>query len=82
MFFYILIKKDLKHKENGRYYLLSLFVVALVFIYSYSGLIGVFLALMDKLLISVVTITFMMVYVVSNLIGFVEEVHHKYGKKS
>jgi len=71
--FYFLIRKDLKDKENHKYYLFSLFLTAIILIFSSSGLIKYFLILTDKLLLSTAIVSLILVYLFANLISFVYE---------
>ena len=77
---YFLITKDLKDSDNHKYYIWSLFLTALFFIFSTTGLISSFLALTEKLLISMVAVGVLLVYLFSQLTGFVYE-YSKHAKK-
>ena len=70
---YFLITKDLKDDDNHKYYIWSLFLTALIFIFSATGLISSFLALTEKLLISIVSVAALLVYGFAHLIGFLYE---------
>lgn len=70
---YFLITKDLKDEDNHKYYLASLFLTALFFIFSTTGLISSFLALTEKLLISMVSVAGLLIYLFAQLAGFVYE---------
>jgi len=70
---YFLISKNLKDKENHKYYLVSLFLTAIFFIFSSTGLIKDFFILTEKLLLSTAIVVVIAVYVFANLIAFIYE---------
>tara|TARA_Y100000310_G_scaffold322476_1_gene381561 strand:- start:169 stop:525 length:357 start_codon:yes stop_codon:yes gene_type:complete len=70
---YFLITKDIKDEDHHKYYLTSLFLTALFFIFSTTTLISSFLALTEKLLISIVSVAGLFVYLFAQLTGFVYE---------
>ena len=64
----ILINKDVKKKEMHRYYLISLVLTAIVFIFSDYGVFYTLLRILEKnLFLSVITITFLLVYAFANM---------------
>ena len=59
---YFLIRKNLKDKDNHKYYIVSLFLTALFFIFSYTTLIHDFIILTKQILLSLVTYIVGLVY--------------------
>ncbi|MBU90290.1 hypothetical protein CMO94_02010 [Candidatus Woesearchaeota archaeon] len=70
---YFLIKKDLKDKDNHKYYLISLFLTAIFFILSTFGFVKDFLMLTEKMLLSVVIVSVIVLYIFAHVIAFVYE---------
>jgi len=68
-----LIRKDLKDKDNHKYYIASLLFTALLFISSSSGLVEDFLILTENLLLSIAIISVIAAYVFANLIAYIYE---------
>ena len=63
---YFLVTRDLKDEDNHKYYIYSLFLTALFFIFSTSGF-GVYvLGLAEKLLFSLATIAGLLIYLFAN----------------
>ena len=74
---YFLISRDLKDKDNHKYYLVSLFLTAIVLIFSNTGLIKNLLILTENLLLSTAIVSVIMVYIFANIIAFIYEyLHH------
>ena len=71
--FFFLIRRDLKQKDNHKYYLASLFLTALFFIFSSTGLINDFLVLTEKMLLSIAIVSVIATYVFANSIAFLYE---------
>jgi len=64
----ILINKDVKKKEMHKYYLISLVLTAFVFIFSDYGIFYTLLRILEKnLFLSVITITFLLIYAFANI---------------
>jgi hypothetical protein len=64
----ILINRDLKKKEMQRYYLISLLLTAIVFIFSDYGIFyTLFRILEKKLFLSLITIAFLLIYAFANI---------------
>lgn len=64
----ILINKDVKRKEMHRYYLISLVLTAFAFILSDYGIFYTLLRILEKnLFLSVITISFLLIYAFANL---------------
>jgi len=64
----ILINKDVKKKEMHRYYLISLMLTAFIFIFSDYGIFYTLLRILEKnLFLSVITITFLLLYAFANI---------------
>ncbi len=78
---YFLISKDLKDKDNHKYYLLSLFLTALFFIFSNTGLINNLLIFTQKILLSPATVAVIVLYIFAYLTGFVYESYHNLKEK-
>jgi len=70
---YFLISNNLKDKDNHKYYLASLFLTAIFFIFSGTGLVKDFFFLTEKLLLSTAIVSVIAVYVFANLIAFIYE---------
>ena len=70
---YFLIKRDLKDEDNHKYYITSLLITALFFIFSATMPIESFLKLTQKLLLSVVSVSALMTYLFAQLTGLVYE---------
>ena len=70
---YFLIRRNLKDKDNHNYYIASLFLTALFFIFSYTNLIHDFLILTKQILLSLVTVASLLVYLFAHLVGLVYE---------
>ena len=66
---FFLIKKDLKDEDNHKYYITSLLITALFFIFSSTMPIESFLKLTQKLLLSVVSVAALMAYLFAQLTG-------------
>ena len=78
---YFLIIRDLKDKDNHKYYLVALFLTELFFILSSTGIINNILILTDNLLLSTVIVPVIAVYVFANIIAFIYESYHYLKKK-
>ena len=70
---YFLIRKDLKSKDNHKYYLFSLLLTAIFFILSNTEFVKNILILTQKLLLSAAIIPLIGVYIFAHLIAFVYE---------
>ena len=70
---FFLIKKDLKDKDGHKYYLVSLFLTAMLFIFSGTGLIRTFLLLTEKLFLSTATVSALAAYMFANLTALIYE---------
>jgi len=70
---FFLIRKDLKDNDGHKYYLISLFLTAMLFIFSSTGLIKNFLVLTEKLLLSTAIVSVIAVYVFANLTALIYE---------
>lgn len=78
---FFLIRKGLKDKNNHKYYLASLLLTAIVFIFNSTSLINNFLILTEKMLLSVAIVSVIIAYVFAHLIAFVyESYYHLKGK--
>ena len=73
---YFLISKDLKDRTNHKYYLFSLLLTAIFFIFSATGFIKNFLILTEKMLLSTPIVAVIVVYVFAHLIAFIHELYH------
>ena len=73
---YFLIRKDLKDRTNHKYYIFSLLLTAIFFIFSASGLIKDFLVLTEKMLLSTPIIAVILIYVFAHLIAYIHELYH------
>jgi formate hydrogenlyase subunit 3/multisubunit Na+/H+ antiporter MnhD subunit len=71
---FFLISKDLKDKDNHKYYLASLLLTAILFIFSATTL--NLLVLTEKMLLSPAIVAVIGVYVFANLIAFIYESFH------
>ena len=78
--FFLLIRNNLKEEDNHKYYVFSLLITAIFLIFSSSGVIGSFLALTEKLLISIASITVILVYLFAHLIALIYE-YSKHAKE-
>ena len=67
-----LIKKDLK-KGNGKYYIASMFLTALCFIFSASGIGKELLLISERLMLSYVTLALALIYILGNAVAFLYE---------
>ena len=70
---YFLVMKDLKDKDNHKYYIASLFLTALFFIFSTTGFTTAIVKWFNTLLISEATLAAFLAYAFANIIGFVYE---------
>ncbi len=61
------IKKNLSDKDNHKYYLVSILLTALFFIYSGSGFAKSILELGERLLISNITLAVILVYLFAHI---------------
>ncbi|MBW2977004.1 hypothetical protein KY347_06170 [Candidatus Woesearchaeota archaeon] len=71
-----LIIKDLKDKDNHKYYLISLLLTAIFLISSNTALIKSLLALADKILLSIAIVSVIAVYLFAHLAALVYESYH------
>ena len=78
---YFLIRKDLKDKDNHKYYLFSLLFTAIFFILSNTEFIKNILILTQKLLLSAAIIPVIGVYIFAQVIALVHESYHYLKKK-
>jgi|TARA_Y100000310_G_scaffold91835_1_gene89306 hypothetical protein len=78
---YFLISKDLKDRANHKYYLISLFLTAIFFIFSGTGFVKNFLFLTEKMLLSIAIVSVIILYILVHLISFVYEAHHHLKEK-
>ena len=62
------IRRNLSDKENHKYYLLALLLTALFFVHSGSGIPKYVLELGEKILISKITITVVLVYLFAHVV--------------
>src|SRR3989338_9857791 len=69
---YYLIKQDLKG-GNGKYYIASMFLTALCFIFSASGIGKELLLISERLMISYVTLALALTYIMANAIALLYE---------
>ena len=69
---YYLIKKDLKG-GNGKYYIASMFLTALCFIFSASGIGKELLLISERLMLSYVTLALALIYILANAIALLYE---------
>ena len=66
---YFLVTRDLKDEDNHKYYIYSLFLTALFFIFSTSGFGTYVLGLTEKLLFSLATVAGLLIYLFANAIA-------------
>ena len=78
---YFLIRKDLKDKDNHKYYLFSLLLTAIFFILSNTEFVKNILILTQKLLLSAAIIPVIGVYVFAHVIALVHESYHYLKRK-
>ena len=78
---FFLIRKDLRDRDNHKYYIASLFLTALFFIFSRAELLNNFLVLTEKIFLSIITAVVVIVYLFAHLIGFVHESYYYLKKK-
>ena len=78
---YFLISKDLKDKENHKYYLASLLLTAIFFILSTTPFINNILILAEKMLLSLPIVAVILVYLFANLIAFSHKYYHQLKKR-
>ncbi len=78
---YFLITKDLKSKDNHKYYLASLLLTTIFFISSTTGFAKNFLALADRIMLSALTVSVIAVYVFAHLTSFIYGYYHHLKKK-
>lgn len=71
--FWILIGRNLKDKDNHKYYLVSILLTAILFMYSVTGAVSSTLTVIQKLGISLLTGTMILVYVFAICIAFLYE---------
>jgi hypothetical protein len=76
-----LILKDLKDKGHHKYYVTSLFITALMFIFSGTGFISNLLILTEKLLLSSAIVAVIAVYFFANIISYTYEFYDHLKKK-
>ena len=70
---YFLVKKDLKDEDNHKYYIASLLLTALFFIFSASGFGEYVLQLAEKALLSIVSVAGLLVYLFAHLAALIYE---------
>ena len=70
---YFLITRDLKDADNHNYYIASLFLTALFFIFSSSGIIQSILHLAETLLLSLATVAASLIYLLANAAALIYE---------
>ena len=70
---YFLITKDLKDKDNHKYYLISLLLTAIFFVLSNAEFVKNILILTQKLLLSAVIVSVIVLYLFAHLFAFVYE---------
>ncbi len=78
---YFLITKDLKGRDNRKYYLASLLLTAIFFISSSTGIVNHFLALTERMMLSALTVSVIAVYVFACLTAFIYEYYSHLKKK-
>ena len=66
---YFLVARNLKDTDNHKYYIISLFLTALFFIFSNSGFIQYILHLTETLLLSLAVIAAFLIYIFANAIA-------------
>ncbi|MBI2651463.1 hypothetical protein HYX01_03260 [Candidatus Woesearchaeota archaeon] len=74
-----LISNDIKH-HNSAAYLASLFLTAAFFIFSYTPQISYLLELAERMLLSAVSLTLLLIYLFANIVVMLIEFYHKYIK--
>jgi len=79
---YFLITRDVKDPDNHKYYIISLFLTALFFIFSYTALIKSILSLSERLLISLAAVAGLLVYIFSQLMSLVIELYRHIKRKN
>jgi len=79
---YFLIRKDLKDKDNHKYYLFSLLLTAIFFILSSTGFVKSFLILTERMLLSTIIVAVIALYVFAHLFAFVYEYYHHWKEKA
>lgn len=70
---YFLIKKDLKDRDNHKYYLVSLLLTAMFFISSTAGFVNSLLVTAQRMLLSIVTVAIIGVYAFAHLMAFIHQ---------
>lgn len=70
---FFLVRKDLKDQDSHKYYIISLFLTAMLFIFSGTGLIKNFLVLTEKLLLSTAIVSAIAAYMLANLAALIHE---------
>lgn len=80
---FFLIKKDLKDKDNHKYYIASLLLTAIFFILSTTGFVRNFLVLTSKMLLSTAIVSVIVLYIFAHLIALIyESLHYLKEKKN
>ena len=79
--FYFLIRRDLRNRDNHKFYLISLFLTAVFFILSTTGFIQTLISLTQKILLSLVVVAVILVFVFANLAVFVHKGYLKLREK-
>ena len=74
--FYFLIRKDIRDSNNHKYYLISLLLTAIFFVFSSTGFVKGFLILTGRMLLSVAIVSIFMVYLFAHLMAFIYEFYH------
>ena len=70
---YFLITKELKDKDNHKYYLISLLLTAIFFILSNAGLAKNILDFTEKVLLSLVMVSVILLYIFAHIIALIYE---------
>ncbi|MBI2208047.1 hypothetical protein HYU50_00975 [Candidatus Woesearchaeota archaeon] len=70
---YFLVTRDLKDTDNHKYYIASLFLTALFFIFSNTGFMQYVLQLENTLLLSLGTVAAFFIYILANAIALFYE---------
>ena len=70
---YFLITKDLKDRDNHKYYLVSLFLTAIFFISSTTNLVNSLLVTAERMLLSIVTVSIIGIYAFAHLMAFIHQ---------
>ncbi len=78
---YFLITRDLRSRDNHKYYLASLLLTAIFFISSAAGFAKNFLALADRIMLSAVTVSVIAVYVFAHFAAFIYEYYRHLREK-